>query len=155
MPQNVVVSEDLTVVGDYVPHALAAGPMSKTFGEYEVTLSTSPSSLAVGSADMLSFTIAKGGKPVTDLEPYLAALGHSVILKEDTLEYIHAHAIQAPTVKQNGTIDFHTEFPSSGMYKVFTQFKHAGQVVTTDFVVSVASAAPQSVPVMDMGTMHH
>ena len=149
IPLNVVLTQDVTVMGNYTPQMLKRDQATKTFDGYTVTLIASPKSLAVGTMDMLSFTIKKNGKPITDLQPYLAALGHSVIIREGTLDYIHAHAVQTPTATQNGTVDFHVEFPYGGTYKVFTQLKHQDKVVTTDFVVSVARDEPQPMQQMD------
>jgi hypothetical protein len=104
--------------------------------------------------------VNKNGQPVTNLENYLGALGHSVILKANTLDFIHTHALdgsvgQMPVMpgmdhsmeamsndmsmgEENGPqIKFATTFPSSGIYKVFTQFQHQGKVITSDYVVLV------------------
>ena len=137
IPLNVVLTQDVSVLGQYAPQALTPSATTKTFDGYTVTLKTDPATLTGGEMPMFSFTIKKDGKLVTDLEQYLAALGHSVIIRESTLDYIHAHAIQQPRDKQNGTIDFHVELSSGGNYKVFTQFQHDGKVITTDFVVPV------------------
>lgn len=159
IPLNVVLNEDIKVEGNYTPQSLSIGTMTKTFEGYDITLSTDPTSLSTSSTGMLSFTIKKDGRLVTDLEPYLAALGHSVVIRENTLDYIHAHAIQEPSAIQTGIIDFHTDFPSGGKYKVFTQFKHNEKVITSDFVISVedsVSTKPSSnMHIMPDGTMMH
>ena len=155
IPLGVTLIQDASVIGNYTAQALKLDPTTKTFDGYNVTLTADPKVLVAGT-DMLSFTIKKDGKSVTDLQHYLAALGHSVIIREGTLDYIHAHAVQAPTDVQNGTIDFHVEFPSEGTYKVFTQFKHQDKVVTTDFVVSVTGGAPRTPPMQtEMKIMDH
>ena len=135
-PMNVVSSVDLAVAGSYSPQPIGTTETTKTFDGYTVTLTTDPKAPLSGT-DMLMFAISKNGKPVIDLQDYLGALGHSVILKENTLEYIHTHAVETPTSKQNGTITFHVEFPSAGNYKVFMQFQDQGSVVTTNFVIAV------------------
>ena len=91
--------------------------------------------------------------PKTDeqvqLESYLGAMGHGVIIKEGTLDFIHTHAEgmdmegmenmsaseHAGHVGEPDTIDFSTTFPEPGTYKIFTQFQHRGQVFTTDYVI--------------------
>ena len=40
---------------------------------------------------LFRFTDAKTDAPITDLEKYLGAFGHLVILSEDMTEYVHAH----------------------------------------------------------------
>jgi hypothetical protein len=155
-PMNVVSSEDIAVSGAYAPQPIGTTETTKIFEGYTVTLATDPKAPLSGT-DMLMFTISKNGKPVTDLQDYLGALGHSVILKESTLDYIHTHAVETPTSNQNGTIMFHVEFPSAGNYKVFMQFQDQGKVITTDFVVPVKQGSPvQSSPsmhTMSDGTM--
>lgn len=130
-------------MGNYSPQRLLVDDTTKLFDGYAVTLTTDPKTLSAGTMAMLSFAISKDGTSVADPQPYLAALGHSVIIREGSLDYIHAHAIETPTIEQNGTINFHTEFPRSGLYKVFTQFKHQDRVITADFSISVAEAAQQ------------
>jgi P-type Cu+ transporter len=101
-----------------------------------------------------SLVIEKDGQPVTDLENYLGAKGHSVIIKESTLNYIHTHAVEDTTTGQEGhsmghqamqmeasddgnKVNFSTSFPEAGIYKIFTQFQHSGKVITTDYVLKV------------------
>lgn len=99
--------------------------------------------------------INKNGQPVTDLEKYLGALGHSVILKAGTLDFIHTHAQEAKdasatpghnmgamqkdtsATERGSKINFATSFPEPGVYKVFTQFQHEGKVQIVDYVVKI------------------
>lgn len=145
MPLPVTISEDVTVAGSYSPQTIGEMTLTKAVDGYEVSLATNTAP-ATGEMTILSFSIKKDGKVVTNLENYLAALGHSVVLKENTLEYIHAHAVQEPTANQTGTIDFHVGFPFAGNYKVFTQFKHEGQVHTVEFVVPVTGEEVPTMP---------
>ncbi len=120
----------------------------KTFGEYQVT-HTLPTNLTKGQEVTYILTIERNGKTVMDLQPYLGAMGHSVILKESTLDFIHAHAGEASVhgidhasgpdsaLKTGPNIEFTTTFPASGIYKLFTQFQHQGKVQTTDYVIKV------------------
>ena len=79
--------------------------------------------------------------PVKDLETYLGALGHAVVLREGTLDFIHAHPVEDAAKPQNGKVNFMVYFPEAGKYKVFTQFQRAGKVITIEFVVTVAEGA--------------
>jgi hypothetical protein len=152
---NTVVYQDVNVgsVNSYTAQPLGTTEKNKTFDDYDVTLSTNPASLSPGM-NLVTFTVSQNGKPVTNLEDYLGALGHSVILKENTLDYIHTHALEDVSSKQTGKIDFHVEFPSVGNYKVFTQFKHNGKVITTDFVVTVFAAKSGTKPASNSMMMH-
>lgn len=138
----VTISEDLLVgSGTYQPQPLGSEAKTKTFDGIAVSLATHDP-LVSGAESMLMFSLSKDGKPVTDLEPYLGALGHSVILRERTLDFIHAHPMEVAS--QNGTVSFMVTFPEAGKYKAFTQFQRGGKVFTTDFVVSVLEGAAQA-----------
>ncbi|MBW5445367.1 heavy metal translocating P-type ATPase [Cohnella sp. CFH 77786] len=85
----------------------------------------------------LNFTLAdsKTKDPVTDLEPYLGAVGHVVILSADTERYLHVHPLDE---KAKGTeAKFATEFPEPGVYKLWAQFQRGGKVFTVPFVFNV------------------
>ncbi len=107
--------------------------LKKTVGEYQITYAF-PTEVMMRNEISYSLTMEKNGKPVTDLENYLGALGHSIILKMRTLDFIHTHAeeinIRGPKIK------FSTSFPESGIYKIFTQFAHQGKVFTVDYVIN-------------------
>ena len=158
MPVTATPYEDVVVgSGQFTPAPLGAEVKTKTFTGYQFALATHGTP-ASGSESMLMFNITQNGKPVTDLEPYLGALGHSVILREGSLDFIHAHPVEEVTAKQNGTVSFMVDFPEAGKYKVFTQFQRGGKVITTDFVLTVAagSSTPssmESMPGMNMPGM--
>lgn len=61
------------------------------------------------------FRLSKDGRPVNDLEKYIGAMGHCVIISQDTQMYLHCHPEQllAPTPDARGgpDIPFHTVFP--------------------------------------------
>lgn len=71
--------------------------------------------------------------PVNDLEPYLGAVGHVVIMSEDTEEYLHVHPVEE--LAKGPEARFITEFPRAGIYKMWAQFQRKGQVITVPFVV--------------------
>jgi hypothetical protein len=96
-----------------------------------------PSPPQVGDETQLAFTVSKDGIPVTDLEPYLGAGGHCVLLSEDTRGYLHSHPLRTSGARFGPTIVFHTLFPRRGRYKVWAQFQHQGRLLTADFVLNV------------------
>lgn len=107
----------------------------KTVGDYQITYNF-PSEIMMRNEISYSLTMTKTGQLVRDLETYLGALGHSVILKEGTLDFIHTHA-EETTTNRGPEIKFSTSFPEEGVYKIFTQFQHQNKVNTVDFVVRV------------------
>lgn len=154
MPSSVTLSEDVTAgsMEKYNTKSIGSEEATKVFDGYSVNLKTHGIPVS-GKENMLMFSISKKGKPVINLEPYLGALGHSVILKENTLDFIHVHPMQDIKSKQTGEIDFMVDFPEAGKYKVFTQFQIASKVITSDFVVTVSSDSNNSIH--DMSEMHH
>lgn len=89
-------------------------------------------------------TDARTGRPVNDLQPYLGAWGHTLILNEDQSEYLHSHpkvavpeGPKSKTLRGGPEIEFLTMFPTSGNYRIWTQFQRAGRVITVEFTVKV------------------
>jgi len=102
-------------------------------GGYEVSMTFNNTEIKAGEAQMPTFNIKKNGKEVKDLEHYLGALGHLVIISENTQNYLHAHPMDDDA--HGPSVVFHTEFESAGVYRTFLQFNHAGKIHTADFVV--------------------
>lgn len=85
------------------------------------------------------------------LEPYLGAMGHGVIIKEGTLDFIHTHAggmdtgaMENMTAAEHAahqaepdSMEFSTTFPEPGIYRIFTQFQVKGKVITSDYTLKV------------------
>lgn len=156
LPATVFADLNVGDIKNYKAQAVIADKQpNKTVDGYEITYSL-PAILEQKKEVQYSLMINKNGQPVTNLNNYLGALGHSVILKADTLDFIHTHAGDKPgmnqgtdmghtsetTMMQNEAnrgpqINFTTTFSSSGVYKIFTQFQHVGKVITTDFVAEV------------------
>jgi plastocyanin len=60
--------------------------------QYQVALMPMPAPLEAGREVMLHFQVRDAsGKPVENLQPYLGAQGHLVILSSDASTFLHAH----------------------------------------------------------------
>jgi hypothetical protein len=109
--------------------------LTKVIDGKEVTLSFNH--LMANMELNLNFNIrdAQTKKPATDLQPYLGAVGHVVILNQDGGEYLHVH----PMVEKTNGPDakFMATFPHSGVFKIWGQFQQNGKVFTVPFVVKV------------------
>lgn len=142
-PQNAtnqVFRLPVTVPGNAPPSlALQETPASaRLIGDYRISLSVSPTPAASRDESTLTFTLTQDGKPLADLEPFLGAGGHCVILSEDTKAYLHSHPVErAPAAVYGPSVTFHTHFPRPGLYKVWGQFQRQGRVLTADFVLRV------------------
>ena len=119
-----------------------------TAGSMRVALSLPPDGLVAGREETLRYHIVdvKSGQPVSDLEPYLAAFGHTLVLSEDTLEYVHAHPVEAlperiETAAGGPNLTFKALLPKPGRYRLWTQVKRGGVVTTASFTVTAASPA--------------
>lgn len=82
---------------------------------------------------------AAAGEPVADLEPYLGAIGHVVVLSEDGNRYVHVHAEDGQGAGPHAV--FEASFPSEGIYKIWAQFQREGRVFTVSYVVDVPREA--------------
>lgn len=121
----------------------------KTVDGYTITLNTG-GPVTTGKPTTMSYTIAKDGKPVSDLTPYLGAMGHLVIMSQDLKEFVHSHphehaegdhdhAKQGHTDMKGGPkVDFEAHFKAAGLYKGWAQFQHNGKVITVPFTFNVA-----------------
>jgi Heavy metal binding domain len=76
-------------------------------------------------------------QPVTDLEPYLGASGHLLIVNQDLTAAVHGHPEGAGT--RGPSVTFGPVFPAPGRYKLWVQFQRHGAIVTAPFVIDVPS----------------
>jgi hypothetical protein len=137
---------DLPAAGAYQPQPLPAAARSATVDDYTVALT---GDLVPGTASKLTLTVTKAGVPVTDLQPYLAAYGHLVALREGDLAYLHVHPDGAPgdgRTKAGPDITFYAQVPSAGAYRLFLDFQHAGTVRTAAFTALAGSGVTVPVP---------
>ena len=123
----------------------------KIFDNYSVNLSYSK--ITAGKPVALRYYFEKDNKPLEDMEPYLGAEMHVVIVKDDLTNFMHTHAMEG----MNGMMDMEmpmnmnmdmkvpstfgpnlevdAEFPEKGLYHIFGEFKHNGKVVLTHFII--------------------
>jgi hypothetical protein len=102
--------------------------------------------------------VTQGGKPATDLEAFLGAACHVVIVSADTKQFAHTHGdvaggalsgdmskmdmatmpMPTPPAKFGPRLEFTHTFMQPGMYRLWIQFGHAGEVATFAYNVMVA-----------------
>ncbi|GAA4619681.1 hypothetical protein GCM10023196_000650 [Actinoallomurus vinaceus] len=135
---------DTAVAGDAAPRPLPAPATTATVDGYTVTLK---GALTAGRASRLDLTISRDGRPVTDLQPYLAAYGHLVALRQGDLAYLHVHPDGEPgdgKTKPGPTVTFYAEAPSAGTYRLYLDFQHQGTVHTAEFTVAAGAGTEHS-----------
>lgn len=124
---------DVVVPGEYLPAPAAETTTTAPADGYDVALA---GDLAEGT---LTFTVTRDGRPVDDLEPYLGAGGHLVVLREGDLGYLHVHPVGEQA--SGPDVVFEAEAPSEGRYRLFLQFQHDGAVRTAAFAVDTGAAS--------------
>ncbi|SFE01721.1 hypothetical protein SAMN05216378_1988 [Paenibacillus catalpae] len=107
----------------------------QTVAGTQVSLLTSQLQAGRETALAFSFKDAKTGKPVQDMEPYLGAAGHVVIISENLNHYLHVHPKEGQTAGPEAI--FETGFPAPGLYKVWGQFQRHGDNFVTSFTIKV------------------
>jgi len=130
---GITLGADLAVAGSFAPQPLAAGSRTAEVDGYTVTLD---GDLAAGESSELTLSVSRDGVPVTDLQPYLAAYGHLVALRDGDLAYLHVHPAGEPgdgVTPAGPGITFYAEIPSAGNYGLFLDFQHNGVVRTAVF----------------------
>lgn len=130
-----VLRTDVNVGMPTLPTKLAVDDGSQQADGYTVTPSVE-SPLPTGADQMFIFGITKNGTPVTDLQNYLGAKGHAVILKEGTLDYFHAHPTDSGgghggmVMPGAGEVIFMASLTTPGRYRVFQQYRPEGNLIT-------------------------
>jgi Cu+-exporting ATPase len=126
-----------------------------TFGDY--TASIMPQGAVVaGEPSGFVLNVERGGQPVSDLQPYLGAAAHVVVLDETAGGFAHVHAVpgsEPPAAMGEGAmteggeemeevpasfgpqVAFTHTFDKPGPHKVWAQVEHDGQVLTFEWVI--------------------
>ncbi|MCY1078820.1 hypothetical protein [Archangium lansingense] len=139
--------------------ALTESPRTQRADGLELTL-RSVGEIRGGEAATLHFDVTdvETGKPVGDLEPYLGAMAHFMVLSADGQDFVHVHALDTRSASR---VSAHAVFPRPGLYKLWVQVQRRGAVVTVPFVlrVGVVDARPEarsgSGPKAPGGHAHH
>jgi hypothetical protein len=79
----------------------------------------------------------KSGDPVNDVQPYLGALGHLILVHEDGETFVHSHPDELdPNAGKDGKLAFLARFPKPGRYRGWVQVQRGGVVETGAFTVT-------------------
>ncbi|MBA3885164.1 MAG: hypothetical protein H0X67_05455 [Acidobacteria bacterium] len=123
--------------GPLMPPAprLQPGPTDRVVGGLRIAIDAAE--LAARKEARIQFTMfdAVTGVPVTDLEPYLGAPAHLLIVNADLTEALHGHPVEQATT--GPTVPFAPLMPMAGAYKLWVQVQRGGRVITAPFVIEV------------------
>jgi hypothetical protein len=136
MSMQMTLATDAVIPGE----ATAAPPLvlgrTTSVDGYSVTAS---GEIGVGHAHNFTLSIAKDGKPVTDVGEYLGAYGHLVALDTKTLTYTHLHPGReaAPGVLAGPDVVFQAQLPKASIYKLFFEFNAGGSVHKAELALDI------------------
>jgi hypothetical protein len=136
--EGLTLGADVSVPGQTTPKPLPEQARTTTVDGYTVTLK---GGLVAGKDALLTLSVSKNGRPVTDLQPYLGAYGHLFALRDGDLGYLHVHPDGEPgdgKTKAGPQVAFHATAPSRGAYRLYLDFKHGDVVRTAEFTVRTA-----------------
>jgi hypothetical protein len=119
-----VLGVDLFVPGRFAPRDLPPAERTAHVDGYDVTVTQR-------GPDVLTFSVRRRGQAVADLQSYLGARGHLVMLRDGDLAYEHVHPLDEPGLA------FHTGTMQPGTYRLFLQFRHRDRVHTAAFTRTV------------------
>jgi hypothetical protein len=133
----------------------------KVAGGITARVSLDPPTFVAGLYGHLIFqlTDTNTGRPITDLQTYLGAFGHTLIMSEDMLDYVHSHSLDIlatgdddavpqfvippgadlETLRGGPEVTFDGLMPKPGRYRAWTQFRRDDVVHTFTTTFSVVA----------------
>lgn len=118
---------------------------------------TPPARLQTGADLTFRFDVADAaGNPVSNLQPYLGAWAHIMVVSENREDFIHAHPLDdaATTADNSPWLHSHaapgpspssvttvTGFRRPGLYRLWVQFQQDGKVITVPYTFQVEPAS--------------
>jgi hypothetical protein len=81
---------------------------------------------------------------VTDLQPYLGALGHLVAIRDGDLAYLHVHPLDEAAGSGGPQVRFAVEVPTAGTYGLYFDFAHGDEVRTASTIAVAATGSAAS-----------
>lgn len=128
--EPVTLGVDLESPGEVEPQAVPQPREIVDVDGYTVILN---GTVVAGGVSRLYATVLQGEDSVTDLDPYLGARGHLVMLREGDLGLLRVRPV--PASKTGPTISFEASVPTPGYYRIFLDFQHRGELRTAEFTV--------------------
>ena len=140
----------LLAVGGPTTSAVPLRPdrrLVKQIGDLRFHLTVRPGTpLSREKPALLTYTVRdRRGRAVTDMQPYIGAMGHLLAISRDGKDVVHTHVLQTPSqssepgrprvtaamISAKGPVfSFLLTPPSAGLYKTWAQFMHHNRVYT-------------------------
>ncbi len=100
-------------------------------------------SIPAGRTSLVTFELRDqlAGGPVLDLQPYLGAMGHLVMIHQDGTAFVYSHPDERDgRAGKTGKVTFPVRPPKPGLYRGWFDFQHSGKLTRVDFVFTVRAA---------------
>jgi Heavy metal binding domain len=120
-------------------HLEPDGDLTKTVDDITAEVTYDPKRFVAGLYGHLTFHLsdAATGLPIKDLQTYLGAFGHTLIMSEDMVDYVHSHPIESIPPEANleelragPDVLFEGLMPKPGHYRAWTQFRRHNKIYT-------------------------
>jgi hypothetical protein len=133
--QSVAIGE-LQVSGPSAPAPRLSPDVPGRIGGAEFDADIEITNANVGTPALIAFSLLDAeGRPIRDLQPYLGAMGHLVVISADGKEYVHAHPAEEEA--EAGRVRFEARFARPGIYKGWGQFRRGGRIHTLQLILGV------------------
>ncbi len=119
---------------------------TQTVGDLTASVSYDPAPMTPATHGHVTVQLTRAGtsEPVTDLQTYLGAFGHMLIVSEDAVDYVHSHPIEVlppdanlETIRGGPTVIFEGIMPRAGRYRAWGQFRYRDTLRTFPFTFEV------------------
>ncbi|HJQ48456.1 MAG TPA: hypothetical protein VJ870_19355 [Amycolatopsis sp.] len=132
-----VLSQQVTVAGTAATTPLPPASTTTKVDGYTVTLASDQ--LMAGMSHDLTVTVSQGGRPVTDLQPYLDTYAHLTAFHDGDLAFAHLHPHGTVDGGQGGpALTFEAMLPKTGQWRLFLQFQTGGALHAAAVTITVA-----------------
>ena len=145
-------------------HLVADSDKTKSVEDITAKVTWDPPMFVVGLYGHMKYflTDTATGRPITDLQTYLGAFGHTLIMSEDMEDYVHSHPLDIlampdddggppqflippgadlETIRGGPEVTFEGLMPKPGLYRAWTQFRRNNQIRTFAFTFNVVAPA--------------
>src|SRR5215472_3789774 len=144
-------------------HLVADTNLTKTVDDITATVKYDPETFQVALYGHINFflTDSQTGRPITDLQTYLGAFGHTLIMSEDMEDYVHSHPLDIlampddeggppqflippgadlEKIRGGPEVTFEGLMPKPGRYRAWTQFRRHDQIHTFAYTFNVVAS---------------
>lgn len=111
---------------------------------------TTDKALVTNQETLLTYSLAENGQAIKEIDPYLGAYGHVVLVRHGSPDdFFHVHPI-TETKPSNGQVQFAAVFPSIGRYTLYAQFSINGKIETFPITADVSVQGDAQLPAPSM-----